>query len=231
MTAADGARAVPPGDAADGGRYRVLVVDDDPMMLMIIEGMLGAEMDVVTCTSGLQATMRLRLQEFEVVCSDYLMPGMDGVAVLRAAAEAQEDASLLLVTGGADLVREVDRKQYYVLQKPFERERLVRLVSQLARISRMKRSVKASASRMTALAERPSSPPPPSTRRPGELPPASASDGGRRAPSWSDPPPRRSELPPRPGDVPTRRSEVPARRSERPPGGAAPRPGRRGPRS
>lgn len=143
----------------------MLLVDDDPTMLRLMSKLLSIDMEVVTCTSPLQALRVLEQRPFDVVCSDYRMPGMNGVDMLRAAAQVQEDASCLLVTAAADEVPGGERRQYFVLVKPFDPDRLVRLVEQLARVSQMKRSVKASAPKAPP-SERESWPPPSSRREP-----------------------------------------------------------------
>lgn len=162
-------------------RGRVLLVDDEPWMLKVMEAVLSSDLDVVVCTSGAQALKHLGAQPFDVVCSDYRMPGMDGVALLKAAAQVQEDVSRLLVTAAADFVPGDERREHYVLIKPFDPERLLRLVTQLARVSHAKRTVKVGASRLSA----PPEPLPPSSRR-GE-----AADRRR-----TDPP---APMTPRPG--------------------------------
>lgn len=148
-------------DNTGSPRFRVLLVDDEPVMLRLMAAALGNDVDVSTCTSGQQAARLMEQRIFDVVCSDFRMPGMSGVEVLRLAASMQEEASCLLVTGAADEVPAEERRRYYVVIKPFENDRFVRLVGQLARIAQMKRAVK-STPRVAAppVAERDSRPPP-----------------------------------------------------------------------
>jgi DNA-binding NtrC family response regulator len=127
-------------------RFQVLVVDDDPAMLQSIASVLADDADVVTCSTPERAIELLRSRPFHVVCSDFKMPGMDGVELLRRVADAPEHVGCLLLTG-SDEYRPVDNPKYYVLLKPFDPARLIGLVVQLARFSEMKRSVK----RMTAV--------------------------------------------------------------------------------
>ena len=76
-----------PSGGQSGPRHRVLLVDDDPTMLRLMSKLLSIDMEVVTCTSPLQALRVLEQRPFDVVCSDYRMPGMNGVDMLRAAAQ------------------------------------------------------------------------------------------------------------------------------------------------
>jgi two-component system, OmpR family, alkaline phosphatase synthesis response regulator PhoP len=66
-------------------RRRVLVVDDEPDVLLLCRVNLEFEgYDVVEASDGEQAMERLREQRFDVVLLDVMMPKMDGWQVLEA---------------------------------------------------------------------------------------------------------------------------------------------------
>lgn len=61
------------------GLPRLLVVDDDPLNLAIIERVLFAEnYEVITCTSGKDALALLDKESWDLVISDVMMPNMSG---------------------------------------------------------------------------------------------------------------------------------------------------------
>lgn len=65
---------------------RVLVVDDDPLCLRIVEKMLKrCQYEVTTFTRGADAlkTLRERRHDFDIVLSDVHMPDMDGFKLLE----------------------------------------------------------------------------------------------------------------------------------------------------
>lgn len=63
---------------------RVLVVDDEPMNLIVSNGMLkGYGMTVATCDSGQKAIDLCRENEYDVIFMDHMMPGMDGVEAMK----------------------------------------------------------------------------------------------------------------------------------------------------
>jgi CheY-like chemotaxis protein len=63
---------------------RVLVVDDEPMMLEIAAGMLNASgFKVLTAMRGEEALEIARRERPEVVLCDIMMPGLDGREVCR----------------------------------------------------------------------------------------------------------------------------------------------------
>jgi DNA-binding NtrC family response regulator len=125
-------------------RFRVLVVDDDEATRRSVEGVLGADVDVVTSPSASHALKVLGEPSgrFHVVCSDYTMPGMNGVELLRKVAALDPLTSLLLFTGNDEYFRAERNADFYVVAKPFDPVRLIAIVLQLARICDLKRSSK-----------------------------------------------------------------------------------------
>ena len=62
---------------------RVLLVDDDPNVLMGYKRNLRLEFTIVTATSGKEALFLLtRAEPFAVVVADFNMPGMNGIEFL-----------------------------------------------------------------------------------------------------------------------------------------------------
>ena len=123
-------------------RFRVLVVDDDEATRRSMEGVLGADVDVVTSPSGSDALEVLAgpVRQFHLVCSDYTMPGMNGVELLRKAAVIDPVTSLLLFTGNDEYFRAERNADFYVIAKPFDPARLIAVVLQLAPICDLKRT-------------------------------------------------------------------------------------------
>jgi two-component system response regulator FixJ len=64
---------------------RILIVDDDPLLLLTLQRSFGADRpdwEVFLSRTGQEALEQLRLQPFDVLVSDIRMPGMDGMALL-----------------------------------------------------------------------------------------------------------------------------------------------------
>jgi CheY-like chemotaxis protein len=101
MTADEGAVVVGPSARRRG---RLLVIDDQPMVLTALRRLLGREHDVVTAVGAREALERLADgAEFDVILCDVMMPEMDGaefhMALLRVAPTQAE--RMLFLTGGA----------------------------------------------------------------------------------------------------------------------------------
>jgi len=125
-------------------KYGVLVVDDDPSVLVTMAAILENEFRVRATGSARQGLDWLRDGDYHVVVADWQMPEMDGVAFLSSVGDAQQVVACLLVTGHVDeLALEVpwdDRRTLALLRKPFDPRVLVSRVQHLARLSAMKRS-------------------------------------------------------------------------------------------
>lgn len=124
-------------------RYRALVIDDDRAVLESLTGLLSGEIDVMTCTSTERALRLFDVDHFHVVCCDLTMPGMNGAELLRRVARLPHHVGCVLMANAEEYKRSDEGNPFYVLLRPIDPVRFVRLVLQLARISDMKRSVSA----------------------------------------------------------------------------------------
>ena len=62
----------------------VLVADDEPMNLMVAEGIFkGYGMSVTTAASGMEALELCKVENYDLIFMDHMMPGMDGVETMR----------------------------------------------------------------------------------------------------------------------------------------------------
>jgi signal transduction histidine kinase/ActR/RegA family two-component response regulator len=117
------AREVPPSTPA----LRLLLIDDDPLILQSLRDALEFEGHQVSCAHGGQAGIDLfraacdRNEPFSAVITDLGMPNMDGRQVAAAIRGIQRTAKIIMLTGwgqlmadGSDMPAHVDR----ILSKP-----------------------------------------------------------------------------------------------------------------
>jgi PAS domain S-box-containing protein len=120
------AAAAGPALPAQGRRGRILVVDDDALVVRLIHRILATEHDVTTVASAQEALDLVAAGErFDVILCDVMMPqltGMDMHARLLASAPEQAER-IVFVTGGAftPAAREfIDQVENQRIEKPFD---------------------------------------------------------------------------------------------------------------
>lgn len=128
--------------------FRVLLIDDEPMLLESMKAVLDDEFEVSVCGSAREALELLSHASFHVICCDWQMPGMDGLhffRLLSRRASLSASGCILITAHTAALLEQVawlDRKMLGVLRKPFRPSDLVDRVTHFASVAEMKRSTK-----------------------------------------------------------------------------------------
>ena len=107
---------------------RILVVDDEPVIGMVISQALR-EHDVVTKTSALEALETLESAEFDLILTDLMMPGLTGMDFferLERSGDSRAD-SVIFMTGGAFTSRAqafLEAHPRRCIEKPFTPDEL-----------------------------------------------------------------------------------------------------------
>ena len=93
-----------PGPVDAGFTSRVLLVDDDAMVRLLLAAHLeDVGYDIVQASDGLDALARLDGGEpVDLLVTDFAMPGMNGLALIQEARKRLPDLPVLLLTGYAD---------------------------------------------------------------------------------------------------------------------------------
>jgi len=83
--------------------YRLLLVDDEPNVLRSLRRVFQREQyEIVTASSSNEALALLAQQEFHILISDYMMPGLNGAELLKRAKNMRPDMIRIMLTGHAD---------------------------------------------------------------------------------------------------------------------------------
>jgi two-component system, OmpR family, response regulator len=87
---------------------RVLVVDDEPRIVSFISRALAAEgLGVDSAYDGARALELARTRKYELVVLDLLLPGIDGVSVLRGMIESRPEQRVLVLSAVSDVESKV----------------------------------------------------------------------------------------------------------------------------
>ena len=116
---------------------RILILDDEPSVLNALRRTLRAafpqaEVVIEAFDEPEAAVHRAGEQDFDVVISDYRMPGLNGADVLQLVKGLQPDAVRIVVsatTEMVDILNAVNRAEVFrYLAKPWQQEELVATV-------------------------------------------------------------------------------------------------------
>jgi len=113
---------------------KILFVDDDPNLLASYQRQLRSIYTVETSPDGKQGLEAIsRRGPYNVIVSDYRMPGMNGVQFLSRAREIAPDSVRMLLTGYADLQTSIEAVNegsiFRLLTKPCPPEVLIKALT------------------------------------------------------------------------------------------------------
>ena len=117
----------------------VLVVDDEPMNLMVAEGLLREyRMDVKTAQSGMEAIEMCGKEAFDLVFLDHMMPEMDGVETLKHLCQIRTetgnvDTVIAFTANASSSAREMLLREGFdqFVSKPVENQELERVLKEV----------------------------------------------------------------------------------------------------
>ena len=114
---------------------KILVVEDDPLMLGALEILLLDEgYEVTTAASGREAIQRAREDHFDLVVCDVRMAEMDGIETLSNLKQQQPDSRSIVITGYASPDVPIQAIKLGVddyLMKPFDDRQFVQSVRRM----------------------------------------------------------------------------------------------------
>lgn len=113
--------------------HKILIVDDEPANLRLLERLFRVHYQVITASSGMEALELLGQYDVAVIISDQRMPGMTGIEFLKRAAQMRSHTVRIILTGYTDvnaLVEVINSGVVYkYVPKPWSNENLLQTVS------------------------------------------------------------------------------------------------------
>ena len=83
--------------------HLILIVDDEPINLMMLAKVLRAKFDVKTASSGQEALAMLKREAVSLLITDQRMPGMTGTELMRHSRLINPDMFCILMTAENDM--------------------------------------------------------------------------------------------------------------------------------
>jgi DNA-binding response OmpR family regulator len=116
---------------------RILVIEDDKELCNILEYQLKKHgMEVDFCHDGEDASFYTEKQSYDIIVLDRMLPGVDGIAILRELRKNNITTPVIMVTALGELknrIEGLDTGADDYLTKPFEIEELLARIRALAR--------------------------------------------------------------------------------------------------
>ncbi len=129
--------------------HKVLVVDDDPGLRMIVASALGeADYLVDQAQDGEEAVNKVRANGYNLVLLDMNMPRMDGMECLKQIKSYDPSIIVIILTAFSnvrDAIEATKEGAYNYLEKPVKAENLVYLLDRALRAHNMVRAMSLSA--------------------------------------------------------------------------------------
>ncbi|MBN1503566.1 MAG: sigma-54-dependent Fis family transcriptional regulator [Candidatus Eisenbacteria bacterium] len=120
---------------------KILVVDDEPIVRESLRDWLeNAGHRVLVADNGMRALELIRQEEPRVAIVDLVMPGMDGIALLKQAKEVCPETEIIIITAYGTIptaISAVREGAYDYIEKPFCPEKAEILIEKLVERQRL----------------------------------------------------------------------------------------------
>lgn len=117
-----------PGADVTKSRTRVLVVDDEPAIRLLVAKALEKKgFAVDSATDGVDALQRLSERDYDLLVLDLMMPRMDGLGVIEKLGDHEAPPRILIMTAASPaILHQIPRERVAaIITKPFDLSALV----------------------------------------------------------------------------------------------------------
>ncbi len=88
---------VVPAETTDTNAYRILIVEDNVELMMLMKRLLHNRYHVMTASNGLEALNVIRDNDVDIIISDVMMPAMDGYELTQAIKQDEQFSHLPII--------------------------------------------------------------------------------------------------------------------------------------
>ena len=135
-------------------KTKVMVVDDDPMMIDLARYQLQSRgYEVLTAETGQEALKLNADQHSDVVLTDLQLPDIDGIELVRRLKENAPGTEIIMVTGYGSVNGAIEATKagaFYFIEKPVEFEELFVLIEKAIERSRQAEEIRLLRDRLTS---------------------------------------------------------------------------------
>lgn len=108
--------------------YKIMVVDDEPANLRLLERLFRNDYEIVSAESGADALRLLQQHDVALILTDQRMPDMTGIELLQRTATLRPHMVRIILTGYTDIETLVEAinsgSVYKYVTKPWNNEEL-----------------------------------------------------------------------------------------------------------
>ena len=121
---------------------RILVVDDEvELMRALCEALTDQRYETAGFLTGAEALSVLKEREFDLLLTDLMMPGMDGIELIRASLEIDPNLICIIMTGHGTVQSAVEAMKtgaFDYMLKPFKLSTLLPLLSRAMQVRNLR---------------------------------------------------------------------------------------------
>ena len=118
--------------------YRILIIDDEPHILLMLKKMLeraGYEIDLAS--NGKEGLRLFQNKPSDLVITDIIMPEKEGLETIREMRRIQSELKIIAMSGGGKISAEnyLETAKIFgasrIIEKPFSQQHMVSTVNEL----------------------------------------------------------------------------------------------------
>ena len=118
----------------NGTPLRVLIVDDEPLIQLVLSMLFKKNAEVKTATSAEEAITEISMQYYDLCFLDIVLPGMNGLEAMKIISELSPNTKVAIMTGSSldeAMKGQIDALAYEFIEKPFELSRIKEIANKV----------------------------------------------------------------------------------------------------
>ena len=113
---------------------RVLIVDDEPLIQLVLSMIFKKNAEVRTVASAEEAITEIRMQHYDLCFLDIVLPGMNGLDAMKIINQLSPNTKVAIMTGSSlDEAKklQIDSLAYEFIEKPVELSRIKEIANRV----------------------------------------------------------------------------------------------------